>query len=64
LDSLPTGGGGGWGAPTKRENWRVLWDILNEYITPEQAKEVYGVSINKGEKIINEEGIAKLREKR
>jgi N-methylhydantoinase B len=62
--SLRTGGGGGWGDPTKRDNERVLWDILNEYITPEQAKEVYGVSINKGEKIINEEGIAKLREKR
>lgn len=38
-----TGGGGGFGSPFDREIDRVLSDLDNDYLTPEQAKEHYGV---------------------
>ncbi|MCD6263533.1 hydantoinase B/oxoprolinase family protein [Candidatus Bathyarchaeota archaeon] len=44
--SLRTGGGGGWGDPLERDPERVRWDVKNEYITLEQALEIYGVAID------------------
>ena len=58
--SLRTGGGGGWGDPKLREREKVLWDVLNEYITPEQAREVYGVSVDAVKMEIDEESTRKL----
>ncbi|MBS7631283.1 hydantoinase B/oxoprolinase family protein [Candidatus Bathyarchaeota archaeon] len=46
LVSLRTGGGGGWGDPFERDIEKVWWDILNEYITKEQALSIYGVAID------------------
>ncbi len=43
--SLRTGGGGGWGDPLEREPERVLLDLKNEYITAEEALNVYGVAV-------------------
>jgi len=49
--SLPLGdvfrvespGGGGLGDPKKRDPEKVLWDVLNGYISEDQALELYGV---------------------
>ena len=38
-----TGGGGGFGHPFEREIERVLADLDNDYVTPEQAEKLYGV---------------------
>ena len=38
-----TGGGGGWGDPLEREPERVRWDVLEEMISMEAAREHYGV---------------------
>jgi N-methylhydantoinase B len=42
--SIRSGGGGGWGNPRDRDHALVKGDILNGYITAEQAQKVYGVS--------------------
>jgi N-methylhydantoinase B len=39
------GGGGGFGDPLDREIEKVRWDTLNEYISIERARNVYGVVI-------------------
>lgn len=38
-------GGGGYGDPLKRDVERVLWDVIENYITPEEAKRRYGVAV-------------------
>ncbi len=38
-----TGGGGGYGDPLEREPERVLEDVLDEYVSREAARDVYGV---------------------
>ena len=43
--SLRTGGGGGWGDALTRDPERVRWDVKNEYISVEDAKNIYGVVI-------------------
>ncbi len=37
------GGGGGYGDPLEREPARVLDDVLDEYVSPEAARDEYGV---------------------
>lgn len=39
-------GGGGWGSPMERPVERVLADVLDDYISVEAAKEVYGVVVD------------------
>jgi N-methylhydantoinase B len=46
LISLRTGGGGGYGNPLERAPEAVLNDIIDEYLTIEQAKNDYGVVID------------------
>lgn len=50
LVRLITGVGGGYGDPMKRDPKRVVRDIIEGFITPTQATEVYGV------RIVDEEG--------
>ncbi|HEX4990816.1 MAG TPA: hydantoinase B/oxoprolinase family protein, partial [Candidatus Binatia bacterium] len=38
-------GGGGYGDPLQRDAQRVLWDVIEGYITPEQAEKKYGVAV-------------------
>lgn len=38
-------GGGGYGDPFQRDPQRVLWDVIEGYITPEAAKKKYGVAV-------------------
>jgi len=44
--SIRSGGGGGWGDPYERDPNRVLDDVKEALITPEQAREIYRVAIN------------------
>jgi N-methylhydantoinase B len=57
-----SGGGGGYGDPLKRDPKLVSEDVLNEYISLERAKNVYGVVIDLGEKRIDYEATKRLRE--
>jgi N-methylhydantoinase B len=38
-----TGGGGGWGEPLERDPERVRWDVLEEFVSKEAARDLYGV---------------------
>ena len=38
-------GGGGYGDPFQRDAQRVLWDVIEGYITPEEADKKYGVAV-------------------
>jgi N-methylhydantoinase B len=38
-------GGGGYGEPFQRAAQRVLWDVIEGYITPEEAEKNYGVAV-------------------
>ena len=39
-------GGGGYGYPMKRDVEKVLWDVIEGYISPEEAEKKYGVAVN------------------
>jgi N-methylhydantoinase B len=41
-----TGGGGGWGEPLERDPERVRFDVLEEFISKEAARDLYGVALN------------------
>ena len=43
---IVTGGGGGYGDAFARPPQEVLHDVLNDYITPETARECYGVALS------------------
>jgi len=38
-----TGGGGGYGDPKNRDRERVRTDVMRGYVSPEAAREVYGL---------------------
>ena len=59
--SLVTGGGGGWGDPAERDPELVLRDVVNEYVTPKVAREVYGVEIDTEKMEVDAEATKKLR---
>ncbi len=40
---LYTGSGGGWGDPLEREPARVHWDVIEELVSREAARDRYGV---------------------
>ena len=42
-----TGGGGGWGDPLERDPERVRADVLEEFVSPEAAREEYGVVLKR-----------------
>jgi N-methylhydantoinase B len=58
-----SGGGGGVGDPLEREPEKVLWDVMNDYISVERAKDVYGVVIDPDTHEIDHEATGALREK-
>ncbi len=61
LVSLRSAGGGGWGSPLDRDPKLVLWDVKNEYITLDTAKNVYGVVIDPENMEVNWEETERLR---
>jgi N-methylhydantoinase B len=48
---IVTGTGGGYGDPLEREPALVLADVLDGYVTSEQAREIYGVAIDEAGRI-------------
>jgi len=61
--TIMTAGGGGWGDPFDREPTRVRTDVIDEYVSPDDAREVYGVVLD-AENNVDENATAKLRAKR
>ena len=57
------GGGGGFGDPLDREIEKVQWDALNEYISIERARDVYGVVIDPKSFEVDDEETTELRKK-
>ena len=60
-----SGGGGGYGNPLERDPEMVLDDVLNEYITADEARYVYGVVLieDNGTLSVDGEGTSALRGK-
>lgn len=56
-----TGTGGGYGDPMKRDPEKVLSDVLDDYISLDIAREVYGVVIDPETMTINKEKTQQLR---
>ena len=56
---MVTGGGGGYGNPIERPVEEVLSEVIADYITPDQARDAYGVVV-KG-KEIDQEATDRLR---
>ncbi len=62
--SCRTAGGGGFGDPFERDPERVRWEVLNEILTPEQARDYYGVIVvsdDKGDPVVDEAGTVACR---
>ncbi len=57
-----SGGGGGYGDPLKRAPERVLKDVINEYISLESARNVYGVVMDLDEGEVDYEATEQLRQ--
>ena len=45
--TIITPGAGGWGDPLTRDPEKVLWDVIEEFISPERARKFYGVVVEK-----------------
>jgi len=58
-----SGGGGGYGDPLEREIDKVRLDTLNEYISIETARDIYGVILNPKTYEVDYEATEELREK-
>jgi len=58
---MEAAGGGGYGDPMDREPGLVIEDVLNGYVTPEHAREEYGVVIDPETLQLDEEATKKLR---
>lgn len=56
-----TGGGAGVGNPAERDPEDVRWDVLNEYVTVEKARQTYKVAIDPVTCHINKEETRRLR---
>ncbi len=41
---IHTGGGGGYGDPQQRDRDRVRTDVRRGYVSPEAARDIYGLS--------------------
>jgi len=59
--SIRSGGGGGWGDLLERDPNLVLHDYMNGLITPEIAREKYGVVIDVSKLTVDYEATKKLR---
>jgi N-methylhydantoinase B len=57
-----TGGGGGWGDPLERDPQRVRFDVLEELVSEEAAREQYGVVL--GESLSIDEGATRALRRR
>ena len=58
--TIMTAGGGGWGNPLEREPARVRMDVIEEYITRDDARATYGVVLD-ADTNVDEAATVKLR---
>ena len=58
-----TPGGGGWGNPLERDPEAVRWDVVEELISPDRARSVYGVALDPETLILDKEATRQLRER-
>ena len=56
-----TAGGGGWGNPLERLPEKVLRDVVDEKVSIEKARELYGVVIRPEELLVDEKATVRLR---
>lgn len=56
-----TGGGGGWGNPFERDPARVAEDVRQGFVSPERARQDYGVVVDTITFGVNEAATAELR---
>jgi N-methylhydantoinase B len=61
LASVQTGGGGGYGDPLERDPERVLADVIAGYVSPESARESYGVVLEDGASAVDRAETAECR---
>ena len=54
-------GGGGYGSPLDRDPARVLADVLDELVSPEVARDLYGVVLDVGARRVSEAETVELR---
>ncbi len=59
-----TPGGGGFGEPLERDPAKVLEDVIDELVSPEQAETAYGVVIDASTRRVDPERTAELRRSR
>jgi N-methylhydantoinase B/oxoprolinase/acetone carboxylase alpha subunit len=57
-----SGGGGGVGNPIERDPAMVLDDVINEWVTPEHARNVYKVAIDVATMTVDEDETQALRQ--
>jgi len=62
--SFSTGGGGGYGDPYLREPASVAEDVRKGYVSPEQAREAYGVALERRTKAVNDAETRGIRARR
>ena len=55
-------GGGGWGDPLERDPALVLRDVLNEFVSPDAARDEYGVVLTGDPHQVDEAATTALRE--
>jgi N-methylhydantoinase B len=58
---ISAGGGGGFGDPLERDPEAVRWDVIRLYVSPEQARDVYGVVLDGNTKQVDAEGAKRRR---
>ena len=57
-------GAGGWGDPFDRAPEAVLWDVIEEKVSPDRARDVYGVVIDMKNRAVDSDATRRLREER
>jgi N-methylhydantoinase B len=60
---IVTAGGGGWGDPLERDPEKVRWDVVEEYVSINAAREEYGVVLDPETLAIDWESTEHLRNK-
>jgi N-methylhydantoinase B len=63
--TIITPGAGGWGDPLTRDPEKVLWDVREEFVSADRARECYGVVVEKkgSRYVVNDSETKKLRER-
>lgn len=62
--SVQTPGGGGYGEPLERDPDRVLGDVINEKISVQKARDVYGVAVDRETREVDRNATERIRAER